>query len=238
MSRGRNVLNIEDKLADNVSMRIHRYVGASVLLAGVFAWGRSVPGAGSFNTLVDYDLIQHTISVEELRAGVHDERGVNDYFFKVTAYGVANSPEERTKPVEERKSIPAEIGTFGDSTLNSLSYWRHDAADKEGKTIVVEGNVIRELAAGAMRTFELPETQIAVMVVVELYERNKKYLFFGSDTYVAKVAYFPIPWSNYDLPSRTNLALVISDDKGSNVQIKVRYDKPIEKNFIAAKEKI
>ena len=174
---------------------------------------------------LDYSLLSHTIAVESLRAGNHDPSGANSYRFKATMYGRLNTAEERNLPPEKRKNLPVELGTFGDTKIDALSAWRADDKTKDVKEIRVEGNAVRELVAKVMTEFKASENEVEVEVDVEMLLRGKKFYVWGFDTPLAKTSYFIIAPTKFETPSRSNLALTITDDKGTLVKIDVRYDK-------------
>jgi hypothetical protein len=175
---------------------------------------------------LDYQTLSHTLAIDSLRAGSHDESGTNDYHFTVTMYALLNTSEERNLDFAKRKQVTAPVGTFGATKIDSLAIWRPDEKTKAVKEIRIEGNTIRELTARAMRELNAREDGIAVMIEVVMIKRNKKFFFFGNDLPVAKISYYPIPATKFDTPIRTNQALTIADDKGTSVKLSVRYDKP------------
>ena len=175
---------------------------------------------------LDYSTLSHSLSIESLRAGSHDESGTNDYVFKVTMFGLLNSSEERNLAFDQRKKVTVELGPFGDTKIDSLAIWKLDEKAKDFKETRVEGNAIRELAAKTMGEFKVQEGDVAIMVEVAMYAKHKKFLFFGDEALIAKAAYYPIPPTKFDAPLRTNQVLSITDDKGTSVKIAVRYEKP------------
>lgn len=175
---------------------------------------------------LDYSTISHTLSIDTLRAGSHDESGINDYFFAVTMFGLLNSSEERNLPFDQRKKVTVDLGRFGDTKIESLAIWRPDEKSKDFKELKIDGNAVRELAARTMGEFKVKEGDVAIMVEVGLYTKHKKFFFFGDEQLIAKTDYYPIPTTKFDAPLRTNQMLGITDDKGTSVKIAVRYDKP------------
>lgn len=175
---------------------------------------------------LDYTTVTHTLSIDSLRAGNHSDTGTNEYTFTVTMYGLLNSSEERNLPFEQRQKIPIELGSFGDTKIDSLAIWKPDEKAKDYKEFKIDGNAVRELAAKTMGEFKVQEDAVAIMVDVSMFVKKKKLFFFGDDQQVAKASYYPIPPTKFDGPMRTNQVLTISDDKGTNVKIAVRYEKP------------
>ncbi len=175
---------------------------------------------------LDYTTITHSLSIDTLRAGSHSETGTNDYAFQVTMYGMLTSSEERNLPFEQRKKMPVELGSFGDTKIDSLVIWKPDEKAKDYKELKIDGNAVRELAAKTMSEFKVLEDEVAIMVEVKMFIKKKKFFFFGDDQELAKASYYPIPPTKFDTPLRTNQMLTISDDKGTSVKIAVRYEKP------------
>lgn len=176
---------------------------------------------------LDYSTLSHAVSIEFLRAGSHDPSGVNEYYFNAKMLGLLNSAEERNTEIGKRKQVAVELGSFGDTSIDSLAYWRPDEKTGQVKEIKVEGDAIRELAARVMQDFGVQEGDVTVMVTISLYEKAKKWLFFGDDTYVGRAEYFPIPQSKFDTPLRTDSTLAVADDKGTLVKIRVHYEQPM-----------
>lgn len=173
---------------------------------------------------LNYVTLTHKLAIDSLRAGSHDESGTNSYFFDVKMYALLNSPEERNAAFDARQKLVVELGAFGDTQIESLALWTPDEKLKNFKELKIDGNGLRELAARAMTEFKVPESSLAIMIEVVMYERAKKFIFFGDDTLVAKASYFPIPQTKFDKPLRANQSLSITDDKGTQVAVAVRYE--------------
>lgn len=176
----------------------------------------------------DYQQLIHTLQVSSLRAGNHDPSGVNDYYFVATMYGLLNSSEERNLPLDKRKQLVVDLGSFGDTQIEALKAWQHDDKAQNPKQLRIEGNAIRELTARTMTEFNVAEADVAVMVEVALWERAKRFVFFGEDYKVGKVDYFPVPQTTFEQAAslRVDTTLTISDDKGTLVKLAVTYDNP------------
>lgn len=175
---------------------------------------------------LEYDLLGQTIAIDSLRSGNHDESGVNDYVFHGRVYGLLNSSEERNLAFEKRKKLEVDLGSFGATKIDALSTWKADEKTKDVKELTIEGNAVRELVARTMTELKVTEGDVAVMVELEMTEKNKRFFFLGEDTVVGKASYHIIAPTKFDVPARTNVALAITDDKGTLVKLTVRYAKP------------
>ncbi|TWW09441.1 hypothetical protein E3A20_14300 [Planctomyces bekefii] len=181
--------------------------------------------SGGVKDPLDYTTLSHTLAIDMLRAGSHDLSGVNNYFFTVRMFALHNSAEERNLEFEKRKKIEVDKGVFGETKIDSLSLWKPDEKLKNFKELKIDGQGIRELMARGMTEFGVPESEVAIMVEIELALKSKKFFFFGQDTAISKTSFYPIPPTKFDAPIRTNQSLAITDDKGTVVRINVRYDK-------------
>lgn len=172
-------------------------------------------------TYHDYDNLDHTLSVQSLRAGSHDPSGTNDYYFTANMYTLINSSDERNLDFDKRKKIPLELGTFAETKLESLKVWKPENKDDTNKSLAIAGDAIRKLAAQSMQEFNITEAEVAVMVEVKMFEKAKKYFFLGEDTLIAKTEYFPISQTKFEKTADTELTL--QDEKGTNVILAVKY---------------
>lgn len=175
---------------------------------------------------LDYDTLTHSVTVDSFRGGSHDPSGMNDYYLTATMIGLLNTSEERNLPLEQRKRVEVPLGEFGATKLAALGFWRPDEKTHEVKELRVKGDQIRELAARVMRELGQKESGVAVMVDLALYEKAKRFFFFGADTLVARVTYYAIPPTKFDHPLRTNNNLTLTDDRGTQVQLSIRYVSP------------
>jgi hypothetical protein len=176
--------------------------------------------ARSADPLLDYETLSHAVSIESLRAGSHDPSGTNDYYFVADMYSLVNSSEERNLEFAKRKKIKIELGNFGETQIDSLKTWKSDGKVND-KTLTIAGDTIRKLAAQSMQEFKVQESEIAVMVEITMFEKAKKYYFFGEDTQIAKTEYFPISQTKYEKTNDHDLTL--QDDKGTQVILRIHY---------------
>lgn len=177
--------------------------------------------------LKNYETLSHTIGVQSLRAGSHDPSGTNDYFFTADMYSLINSPEERNLEFAARKKIHIELGTFAEMKVDSLRSWKADEKSGTGMELPVDGDAIRKLTAQTMQEFKILESEVAIMVEVKMFEKSKKYFFFGEDTLIAKTEYFPVSQSKTEKVAAADL--ILQDAKGTHVLISVTY-KTLEKD--------
>ena len=172
---------------------------------------------------LNYTKLTHTINIPTLRAGSHDDKGTSEYYFKVELIALVNTPEERNIPMEKRKKNSVDLGSFGETNIESLAYWTEDGKKGDTKNLTIEGNTIREIAAKTMRLYNIVESDLAIMVEIKLFKKQKKFFFFGDDTALASTVYYPIPPTKFDGQLRANQSLTITDTLGTMVKIDVKY---------------
>ena len=198
----------------------------SICLAPVLCFGVSGLAAPDGTEPLDYALLKHTVSIDQLRAGAHSAKGTNSYTFAVTLVGLLNAAEERNLDFEKRKKVVVDLGTFGDTSIVSLAGWKPDAKVKDFKVLTIDGQAIRELVAQTMTEFKAPESEVLVQVDISMIIKKKKWLLLKADEAVAKVSYAPIPATKFESALRTNQDLLIADEQGTFVKLAVRYEKP------------
>lgn len=190
----------------------------------VFSLPLKAAGKEAVNTgldHIDYSTLSHTIHLSRLRAGNHDAKGINDYFFTVTMYSLVISKEERKKRFKDRKKLSVLIGDFGELNIKALSLWQ---GDSKGSKILIDGDFIRKLTSDTMKEFGITESEVAIRVEIQMFESNKRFIFFGENHLIKTVYYYPIPQTIPHKPSRKNLTLSITDEFGTDVLLKVNYD--------------
>lgn len=176
---------------------------------------------------LDYETLTHTLSVETLRAGSHDPNGTNDYYFAVAMYSLLNSADERNLEFDKRKKIKVDLGTFGETTLEALKSWKPEGQSND-KKFKIAGDAIRKIAAQSMQEFKVSEADLAVLVEIQMFEKAKKYYFFGDDTLITKTQYFPISQTKFEKAADADLTM--QDDKGLHVNIKVHFQPANERD--------
>ena len=189
-------------------------VGASLIATA------TVFGAAPAETLINYGQLGHAIRLSELRAGNHDDSGVNDYYFEVKVFGLIASQEEKKLEMKERKKIPVDGGQFGSIQITALSHWEKTEPRPE---INISGETVRDLVARTMKQFSVGEAEVAVLIEVEMLERNKRYMFFGEDRSIGKTSYYLIPETFPHRPATKDLKLSITDTLGTAVGLEVAF---------------
>lgn len=169
---------------------------------------------------IDYLQLDHTISLDSLRAGNHDAKGNNEYYFKATLHGLNIAREEREKGFEKRQKLSVELGEFAPLPLKPLSQWE---PTDPGPSQAVAGDTIRQLVADAMRQFNVPEARIAVLVEVVMFEKEKKYWVLPNDRLIGSVKFMIIPETMPHAPDKRNQAQMITDELGTSVTLKLEY---------------
>lgn len=188
-----------------------------------FLTSTAIAQSPSIDKFIRYDDLNQKITLQKLRAGNHDPSGINEYFFKVTIHAIAILKEERKKELKDRKKITRDLGEFASVTLKSLSVWNPEEDPKS--PLEIEGDLIRELAADAMRQFALSEDQISILVHVVMLEKNKQFMFLGEDQTIGMVDYFIIPETLPHRPDISTKTLTISDQQGLFAELSITYDK-------------
>ena len=182
--------------------------------------GSITAASSTFDALINYEKLGHRIELEDLRAGNHDESGVNDYYFSVGIAAIVSTQDEKKLELAQRKKVTSDLGHFGEIRITALSFW------EKGEVIpklVVTGEQIRELARKCMREFRVLEDETAILVEVFMHEHNKRFGFLGEDRLVGKASYFVIPETFPHKASTKDLALSITDQLGVGVKFKVLF---------------
>lgn len=185
--------------------------------------GPSVKSNDAIPEPLNYNKLTHIISIPTLRAGSHDDQGSSQYYFKVELIALVNTSEERNNPMDKRKKHSVDLGIFGDTQIDSLAYWTEDEKKGDTKNLTIEGNTIREVAAKTMRLFKISEEELAIMVEITLFKKQKKFMLFGDDEKLASTNYYPIPPTKFDGQIRMNQNLIIKDEFGTMVKINIKY---------------
>jgi hypothetical protein len=216
------------QLIYNLRMKITSIKIARVLALLVFSFLFAFSLNAADDKLNSYDLYDHQLLIETLRAGNHDASGVNDYYFTITLSALSNSADALKKDVKDRATIKQDLGKFGELNIPVLTTWTQDpkAATGGSMSFEIKGDLIRTMVSDAMRQFKLGEQEVAMRVQIEMYEKEKKFGFWGTDTLVGQTEYYPIPPSKYQVGGRMNIKLSLIDDKGTEVRFKIIYAKP------------
>jgi hypothetical protein len=176
---------------------------------------------------LDYRDLGHTIVVTMLRAGSHDDGGTNDYYFKVALIAARDAAADRGTDDAKRKRIEVPLGEFGATRIASLSIWHADEKSRDVKTLHVDGEKLRELAARAMRELSAAEAEVALETRITMMKKAKRYFVLSDDKLVGSVAYPPLASGTSGKgPSRETRLLSIADALGAFVKLEVHFDKP------------
>lgn len=175
---------------------------------------------------IDYQTLDFSIHLKALRAGNHDESGMNQYFFQVKLFGLPILKEELKKPLAERQKTERNLGNFAELQIEALKYWMPEKKPGPKFSLAVTGDAMRALIAEVMSQFKVTEDRTAVFCMVSLYEKNKKFGFFGQDTKVADVTYELIPETLPRMPRTENKVLTMQDDKGTFVNLSFEFKNP------------
>jgi hypothetical protein len=178
---------------------------------------------GKYEDLVNFSLLDHTLSLTSIRSGNQDSSGTNQYYFTTQLIGAVGSMSD----AKSEESVLGEEQTIGALELKALTHW--EANPKEGRQVVTEitGDELRNLTSQVMQKFSVDERNVFVGVQVRLYESNKKFRFFGDDILVAKVVYFPIPKRGAFSKMRQDELLTLTDGKSTFVTLATKYKSPL-----------
>jgi hypothetical protein len=187
-----------------------------LLLTGTL-WAKGDPA------FIDYDKLDLAVTIKALRSGNQDPSGVNSYYFKLTAHALPILKEEVKKPFAERQKMERVIGEFGQIEIKSLKNWQPDKKPNPLFSIALSGDLIREIAAETMRKYKVPEDGVSIICRVELFERSKKFGFWGDDLRVGEASFPIIPETLPHGPRVENRELMISDDLGTLVRLAVVF---------------
>ena len=187
-----------------------------LLIAATPAWGDKADP-------IDYAKLDLSIHLSRLRAGNHDESGENDYYFRTTVIGLPVLKEEIKKSFADRLKIEKVQGDFGEIKLETLKYWLPEKKPGSGLSIAISGDTFRKIVAETMRSFNVAEDQVAVLCKTEMFERQKKLVFFGSDLKVGEADYFLIPETLPHAPQSENTELQIADALGTLVKLSLQF---------------
>ena len=175
----------------------------------------------SSHKLLDYEQLSHAIVLDTFRAGNHDPSGLNDYYISVKLIGLIDSEEEKLLELAKKKTYTKELGQFAQMQLSSLSFLKRD--EKKPISFAIHGSQIREVVAMMMTTFAVEENKVAVLALVSLFERQKKYLLLDDDLLIASLQYFPLPYTSADQKLLEDVNLMLADSLGAQGLFHVKY---------------
>lgn len=183
---------------------------------------------------IDYQTLDFAIHLKALRAGNHDESGMNQYFFQAKLFGLPILKEELKKPWAERLKSERTLGSFAELQIESLKYWMPEKKIGPKFSLTVSGDAMRALIAEVMSQFKVTEDRTAIYCIVTLYEKDKKFGFFGQDTKVGDVTYEIIPETLPRAPRTENKILNMQDDKGTFVDLSFEFKTATQPTTAAA----
>ncbi|WP_141732455.1 hypothetical protein [Oligoflexus tunisiensis] len=206
---------------------MHTWLLILLLLSGS-AWAKDN------DAFIDYDKLDLTVTVKALRAGNQDPSGLNSYYFRLTADALPILKEEVKKPFAERLKVERVVGEFAQIEIKSLKNWTPDKKPNPLFSLALKGDLIREIAAETMRQFKVAEEGVSIICRVEMFERSKKFGFWGDDLLVGEATFPIIPETLPHGPRAENRELKIEDDSGTLVRVAVVF-KYAEKKPVATK---
>ena len=185
--------------------------------------------------LLNYSTLDHKIVLDYLRAGNHDAKGVNNYYFKVVFIGLLDDEKEHLLDFDKKRKVEEEYSRFGEMQLPAFKNYEVDAKGKNVVSLEVEGDALRELVRKVMnklapdKKHHIPEDKVAVLVKIQLFEQEKKYWVLDNDHQISELSYFAIPFGTSDKVLYQDQHLIMSDKKGLRAIINVLYDKNVVK---------
>ncbi len=189
----------------------------TLLFLPALAWAKTE------SHLTDYDKLDLSVTIKTLRSGNQNSTGINSYAFKITLSALPILKEEMKKTFAERQKIENEVGEFGQIQIKSLKHWIPDKKPNPLFSIAIKGDVMREIAAETMRKYKVSEDELSIFCRVEMFEKSRKFGFWGSDTKVGEASFPIIPESLPHGPLIENKDLTISDDTGTFVKLAVIF---------------
>lgn len=185
------------------------------LNAGAVAWAQG--------EAIDYEKLDLSITMSRLRSGNHDPSGDNQYYFHTKLYALPILKDEIKKSFEERVKIERSQGEFAALTIKALKHWQMGKKPDPKHSLSVSGDVVREMVAEAMRVYQVPEDQVALLIKTQMLERNKKFKFIGEDLLVGEVDHYLIPETLPRAPSLQDTELTIKDNLGTSVGLSLHF---------------
>ena len=176
-------------------------------------------GDEASSKIVDYGQYSHKIELREMRAGIHDASGTNQYYFQVIAKAAPMKEEEKTdaignvkpdakKPEETAKELPKEVtkdlGTFAAMKIEALAIWKKNKESPIQDSLEVTGDHLRHLVSLAMQTYQIPESKVNLWVDIVMYEKNSWFGLVGEDTKIHTFLYHPLRPSEKKLHYRNS----------------------------------
>lgn len=181
----------------------------------------------SASKFLDYSNLDHKISLLKLRAGNHTTEEEVNYIFKLNLNSQFQ-PEIETELLTDQKKkeltnkkISLEPKIIGELSLPSLTQWSNE---KDEISLSISGEELRKLVAETMNKFEAKEHEVEISATIEVIKKGKKFYFWGEDTLITSLEYFPLKKDtidNQDQPK--NIKLDREDDKGMYIEFEITW---------------
>ena len=196
---------------------------SSAILTGCLLALSSGLAAADKRVQINYQQLDLQVTVTSFRSGNHDPGGEGEYFFEATVYGLPILKEEIRKPFPERQKVERKHGEFGQITIKNLKFWQAEKKPNPAFSLAIPGDLMREIVSDTMRQFKVTEDQVAILCKIVLFERGKKFGFFGEDLRVGEAQLFVIPETLPHAPVIKNQDLTIEDDLGTYATLQFRF---------------
>jgi hypothetical protein len=173
----------------------------------------------------DYQALTHSVQLRLLRGGVFEGEDAVEYIFQITPIAVLNSKEERLKKEPDRKTHQGEgetMGPFKVVALQSLTF-EEGSKGAADATLLISGDRIRKTLVDGMRSFEAPESDVALRVKVNMLRRKRKYYFLTEDQDIDQMQYYPIPPSAFEGKEGENSKVNFEQKNGLKVEFAITY---------------
>lgn len=212
------MLTLFFKNAENQCQNIGRKYGLTSLCFLLLFF--KLNSAHANTDFIDYTSLNHTISVDYLRSGNNDAKGMNEFYFQPTVFALINSKEERKKKIKDRTKISFVGDVFGEVSIKNLTFLDKPEELTSSK---IDGDTIRQLISDMMREHSKNEKDVSLIVEIKMYEKNKKYIFMGEDVLVGSARYYILSDDVKRQPLTQLQHLIIQDKFGTYTKLKVDY---------------
>jgi len=165
----------------------------SVTASTAEASTQSIVASLATEELIEYSKFDHSVVIDDLRSGNHDEDGTNEYQFKFLLK-VYKKPPTIIDP--RKKKAKVEIKVFKDIDLGEipkieipvLTRWKPSASQKEQFTLDFSGDSLRQEVAQFMNTEGVKESEVRARMKITLLEKGL-IPYFHEDTLLSSFTY-------------------------------------------------